>query len=60
MVFNCEDPHIKKVNRVTLEFKASKPEYELLVRGRKMKMATEGGKLRLALEPGEAVWILDL
>lgn len=60
MLFNCEDPHIKKINRVTVTFKDIKPEYELLVRGRKMKMTANNGKLDFALEPGEAVWILGL
>ena len=60
MFFNCEDPHIKKINRVSVKFKDAKKEYELLVRGRKMSIATTDGRLNLTLEPGEAVWFLNL
>ena len=60
MFFNCENPHIKKVNRVRVTLKDVKSEYNLLVRGRRMTVKAENGEIILALEPGQAVWILDM
>lgn len=60
MLFNCADPHVKKINRLSVKFKDVKPEYELLVRGRKMSIEATDGEVNLALEPGEAVWVLNL
>jgi hypothetical protein len=60
MFFNCEDPHVKEINRVSVKFKDVKPEYELLVRGRKMSIKGTDGVVNFTLEPGEAVWVLNL
>lgn len=58
MFFNCQDPVIKKINRVSITLLDEKYEYNLLVGGRKMSVAATNGKICLDLEPGEAVWIL--
>lgn len=60
MLFNCADPHVKRVNRVQVQLNNVRPDYEIMIRGRKMKIAAENGKLNFALEPGEAVWLFGL
>lgn len=59
MLLNLRDPFEKAINRVCVKLTNPKPEYEILVRGRKMTVKTDGDGLCLTLEPGEAVFILD-
>ena len=58
MLFNCQDPFVKKINRLAIKLAEPKSEYQLLVRGRKMSVKSTEGKVNLSLEPGEAIWIL--
>ena len=60
MFFNCQDPNIKKANRVTIKLSVIKPEYELLIDGERTVISATDGVIDLVLEPGEAVWILNL
>ena len=59
MFLNLRDAYEQVINRVSLRLNKPQKEYEILVRGRRMKMYGDGDWLTLNLEPGEAIFIFE-
>lgn len=57
-IMNMRDPYEKYINAVRFRTAWAKERLEIVKRGTRMQVFAENGVFRLALEPGEAVWIL--
>ena len=60
MLQNVRHPDDNDINCVRLKIRNAKKSYNVIVHGRKTVVDTWEGELSFALEPGEAVWFLDL
>lgn len=59
MFLNLRDAYEQVINRVSLRLNKPQKEYEILVRGRRMKIYGDGNWLKLNLEPGEAIFVFE-
>lgn len=60
MLLNLRDPYEKFTNAVHIEFATAQKDVRIVKGGELLTVQTQNNALDLLLEPGEAIWILEL
>lgn len=60
MLLNLRDPFEKETNAVHIEFAQKSEKVCVVKNGEKLTVQTQNNALDFLLEPGEAIWILDI
>lgn len=60
MLLNLRDPYEKFISTVHIEFVRKKEEIHIVKGGELLTVQTQNNALDVLLEPGEAIWILEL